>query len=57
MSDYMLWIYFIIFVVLILLEKPIGKAMLLSSLLYVIQNGQSFVHAPVLMHDAAQSLE
>ena len=43
MSDYMVWIYFLIFVVLILLEMPIGTAMLLSSLLYVIQNGQSFV--------------
>lgn len=39
----MVWIYFLIFVVLILLEMPIGTAMLLSSLLYVIQNGQSFV--------------
>lgn len=35
----MVWIYFLIFVVLILLEMPIGTAMLLSSLLYVIQNG------------------
>ena len=46
MSDYMVWIYFLIFVVLILLEMPIGTAMLLSSLLYVIQNGQSFVSRP-----------
>jgi len=39
----MIWIYFLVFVILILLEMPIGTAMVLSSLFYVIQNGQSFV--------------
>lgn len=39
----MVWVYFAVFIVLILLEVPIGTAMVLSSLFYILQNGQSFV--------------
>lgn len=39
----MVWVYFAVFIVLILLEVPIGAAMVLSSLFYILQNGQSFV--------------
>lgn len=39
----MVWVYFVLFIVLILLEVPIGTAMVLSSLLYIVQNAQSFV--------------
>lgn len=43
MSELMVWIYFAAFIVMILLEVPIGTAMVLSSLFYIVQNGQSFV--------------
>ena len=43
MSDLMVWAYFAAFIVMILLEVPIGTAMVLSSLFYIVQNGQSFV--------------
>ena len=42
-SSAFVWIFFILFIVMILLEVPIGTAMLVSSMLYIIQNGQSFV--------------
>lgn len=42
-SSAFVWIFFILFIVMILLEVPIGTAMLVSSMLYIIQNGQNFV--------------
>ena len=42
-EEIFVWIYFALFIVMILLEVPIGSAMVLSSLLYIVQNGQSFV--------------
>lgn len=43
MSSLSVWLYFILFIVLILLECPIGTAMLVSSMGYAIEHGESFV--------------
>ena len=43
MNELLVWVYFVLFIALILLEVPIGTAMVLSSLLYIVQNAQSFV--------------
>ena len=43
MNEWTVWLYFGLFIILILLEMPIGTAMVLSSLFYIVENGQSFV--------------
>ena len=42
-EEIFVWIYFALFIVMILLEVPIGSAMVLSSLLYIVQN-LSLIH-------------